>query len=98
MADETASETTPATTPGTTPATNNKHPHPLLHRLKLLWELVLSQLPRPLQRRIKLIEEHLLDEILIAWLNIVFNVGWEETYDYLFGNYGMLPIPYFPIP
>ncbi|KAL6442803.1 hypothetical protein ACFW04_002696 [Cataglyphis niger] len=49
-------------------------------------------------RRLKNLWQHVLDEILIAWLNIVFNVGWEETYDYLFGIYGMQPIPYFPIP
>ncbi|KAM0732791.1 hypothetical protein ACS0PU_000952 [Formica fusca] len=50
------------------------------------------------QRRLKNLCQHMLDEIIITLLNIVFNVGWEETYDYLFGNYGMQPIPYFPIP
>jgi len=37
-------------------------------------------------------------QLLIIALNTIFNVAWEETYDYLFGIYGMTPIPYFPIP
>ncbi|GAB1863945.1 hypothetical protein CAJAP_05024 [Camponotus japonicus] len=41
---------------------------------------------------------HLQQVMLIIALNTIFNVAWEETYDYLFGIYGMTPIPYFPIP
>ncbi|XP_029171064.1 uncharacterized protein LOC114940518 [Nylanderia fulva] len=48
-------------------------------------------------RRLETLGLWVLDEILITLSNIVFNVGWEETYDYLFGNYGMTNIPYFPL-
>ncbi|EFN62191.1 hypothetical protein EAG_12304 [Camponotus floridanus] len=41
---------------------------------------------------------HLQQWLLIMALNAGFNLAWGWTYDFLFGVYGMTPIPYFPNP